>query len=341
MKHSHWLSLLFKVAMSSALFQSCRGSDGSVRQPSSVREAISPQSQPSRLGLASGMNLSLDSLPLTGKSSRPVWSGDWWPNATGGTSRRTGAEDSPMEKYDKALGQGSLATDWERKSSGASAGVSWAGHCNGLAGAGINQPEPKKAVTYNGVTFTPQDIKGLLVEAYQGVERVSLVGNRCQSAPSTGPYGRFTDAACRSLNPGALHVILANALGLHGEPFIVDIAANEQVWNYPVVSFSTKWEPIDRLRALALIGIPGASYLPNPDAVVFAHARTSLQLADGTRKEYEYVIEGDANDHVTGGEWVGQSKVDHPNFAWMMRSPNAENPYLNISVILDIARASF
>lgn len=74
-------------------------------------------------------------------------------------------------------------------------------------------------------------------------------------------------------------------------------------------------------------------YVPNPDAVYFRHIKMSLKYVKESPDEldgyltpyigrylgtdlYEYILELDANGKIIGGEWVGQSKTNHPDFFW-------------------------
>ena len=62
--------------------------------------------------------------------------------------------------------------------------VSWWGSCDAVALAGMLFEEPKKSVTIDGVTFSPQDIKGLLVlTASSQAGRDNFVGERYNGAP--------------------------------------------------------------------------------------------------------------------------------------------------------------
>lgn len=64
--------------------------------------------------------------------------------------------------------------------------VGWWGSCDKVARAGILFEEPKKDVTLNGVTFTTQDIKGLLtVLADSQGGGSDFVGNRYDANPDT------------------------------------------------------------------------------------------------------------------------------------------------------------
>jgi hypothetical protein len=57
--------------------------------------------------------------------------------------------------------------------------VSWWGSCDLVARAGLLFDEPKKDVTVDGITFTPQDIKGLLTILASGEgDGTEMIGNR-------------------------------------------------------------------------------------------------------------------------------------------------------------------
>ncbi len=302
---------------------------------SQLQERIDQRNEPSRLGVGGEFVHHLRSLPESGSSSRSVWSGNWWPMSAGGTG-------NAMRKYDAATGNQQRAETWERAAAAPLASVSWAGHCNGLAAAGINDAEPKRSVTYGGQTFTPDDIKAMLVEKWQGVDRVTLVGGRCNDTPATDAQGRITRPACRDINPGALHVVLGNMLGLRREPLVLDITAGDQVWNYPAVSYRATLERVDLATANALTqGSGNGGYAWDPEATQFMKVHMVVGLARGHGDMVlDYILEG-KNNQITGGEWIGASKTTHPDFAWTTRNPAAENPYLDISKVDDIARLSY
>ena len=83
----------------------------------------------------------------------------------------------------------------------------------------------------NGVTFSVTDIKALISLAYDKGSSSVLLGTRCNldldaeedgitydayGRPETyvGPDGQVVD--CKDTNPGSLHVVLANRIGLMG-----------------------------------------------------------------------------------------------------------------------------
>ena len=314
---------------------------GTNRESSSAKEAINAANDPARLTAGISFDRDPDNYPQSGSSDLPVWTGNWWPLAQGGTAARNGSGLSAMEKYDAATGGNSRATNWELHSGDSSVGVSWAGHCNGLAAAGINEKEPTQSVNYHGVVFSPENIKALLVERWQNGNGIPLVGSRCSSPPTVGNYGRYAESGCRDFNPGAFHIILGNMLGIRGKPVIFDIQANEQVWNYPVVGYSFTQSVVTASQAMQAVGTSGGTYNLNPAAALFLQVKTRVKYVTGTVKTYDYIVEGDSSGKIIGGEWLGSSKTDHPDFAWTMSTPHVENPYINPDVIEEIAAASY
>ncbi|HUG70876.1 MAG TPA: hypothetical protein VMM76_24220 [Pirellulaceae bacterium] len=97
----------------------------------------------------------------------------------------------------------------------------WHGHCNGWTAAAIRHAEPQTSVTRNGVVFTPADIKGLLAEIYMYRDNEFLGGE--------------DDA----MNPGLLHVVLANWVGRGDHPVGIETAVGKEKWNYPLYAFKT------------------------------------------------------------------------------------------------------
>lgn len=108
-------------------------------------------------------------------------------------------------------------------------------------------------------------------------------------------------------------------------------------------------------------GAVPADYRFNDDAVRFYHVRTEVDyIAESPRTaggflgneidqytgtdHYEYVLEADAEGRLIGGEWVGTSKTDHPDFLWLPVSVNAHKPILgglvDRNVILELLAES-
>ena len=310
-----------------------------VENPSWVDELIKRGSGPERVpGATDDLILNLSDLPLIGEAP-DVWSGHWWPYSSGGLARKGPlGEKSPLERYDQVTNGSYLATEWELNQAGKLGAVSWAGHCNGLAAAGTMMAEPVRSVSYLGVDFSIVDIKALLVGLWQGGGEA--VGGRCRLArPKSTVGGRRIDPDCRSLNPGTFHIVVSNFLGRMALPVIIDIDPKEQVWNYPIRSYEvTLIEFVSRVRADMLVSEEEDVW--SSAATYFAHVMNEVTLATGKVISYEYVLEGDNDGNIIGGEWIRKSKKDHPDFIWRHQEPMPENPFLDRETILKIYQES-
>jgi len=299
---------------------------------SKLNEAIDYYNAPSRLADSQVSNV--DKLPLTGSSGISAWRGSWMPYSSGGTTVITA-------QYDRAVTQGSFpAWTWEQSQVTQFSGVSWAGHCNGLAAASIMAPEPKRSVTYRGVTFSAEDIKILLIELWQNAETI-VIGTRCSSPNPDTTNGRMTDSLCRDVNSGAFHLAVTNWLGVFKFPIIADYEAAEAVWNYPIIAYRvTKRAPLSALDAMYwLDGIKTNVYSYNSLARAWEYIVMEVTLTSGV-KSYEYILELDEQRNIIGGEWFRDSKRNHPDFLWRATAPRPENPYLDSATIQEIARQS-
>jgi len=261
-----------------------------------------------------------------------LWTGWWWPMSSRGTAYRRWGQKSPMGKYD--LATGSSAEQWEIRDSKVYAHVPWAGHCNGLAAAGIMLEEPKHSVTYRQVLFHVRDIKALLVEMWQGSGWI--IGDKCGES-TLDRHGRIREAECRDLNPGTFHLAITNWLGLFGKSVIVDMDNSEAVWNYAVASYKvlkSRW--MTPAEAASTMHADDTPYIYNQNAVDIVFVHTEISTINAGVRRYEYLLELDADGKVLGGEWYGASKKDHPDFIWRPQDSKSYNPHLNPDTIMEI-----
>jgi len=310
------------------------------QEMSSLKEPINSLNDPKWIpGSVSDLDYVLSNLPDSAKVTR-LWNGPWWPLSEGGTASTRYGRPSPLGKYD--LATGSNANEWERENAKKYAGISWAGHCNGLAAASIMVEEPTKPVKYNNVSFSVVDVKALVTEAWQGSG--FIIGDRCdRKAVTLDQYGRINETECRDVNPGTFHLALTNYLGLFGKAIIADMDNSEAVWNYPIEAYTvlikkplTKDEAAWHVQKAASSG-----YAYNADAIDFVYVKMSVSfLGFDAPKVYEYVLELDLKGKILGGEWLEKSKTTHPDFIWRPQDPRAENPNLNLDVINTIYKQS-
>jgi len=303
-----------------------------------LKEPMNSRNDPKSIpGHITNLEYVLNKLPNYGEVSR-IWSGPWWPLSDGGTSSTRYGSPSPMKKYD--LATGSNANSWEIENAKKYANVGWAGKCNGLASASIMTEEPTKQVYYKNVLFNPVDVKALLTEMWQGSGYI--VGDRCDKRVITyDQYGRINETECRDVNPATFHIAVANYLGLFGKALIGDKDPSEAVWNYPIKSYKVldkKW--ITKYEANYFIRKYNDVYAYNSEAVDFVYIKNEVTFLNFNPTHYEYVLELDQKGKILGGEWVNDSKKNHPDFLWRPQDPKAENPNIDIKVVNSIYRQS-
>ena len=298
-------------------------------------------------------------LPMQGSvpEDKKPHSGHWYP-----TTRQALNTTDVLIKYDKAFHNASQTNDyraysWERLHRNSP--VEWHGLCNGYAASSLRHREPLydvnvKTLSGEEILFTRKDIKGLLTGLYMGVRYRFLGGVRCEDDPKK-PLPPERRSACDDINPGLFHVVLANWIGLRNQAIIFDRNADEQVWNFPLYSFSSVAQPIKPAEAMKAIGEPALVYLKNSDAHKLLLVTTTITYADAVNEEeileatvdgneiYKYIIELDESGHIIGGEWAFESITEHPDFLWvplrpLYRGPDRANanPYLDIDTILQI-----
>ncbi len=226
----------------------------------------------------------------------------------------------------------------------------WFGLCHAWAPAAILEPEPLRPVVHNGIRFEVSDIKALLIACYNGTA-AHMVGSRSEARDLVlDDRGRAKKADDRDVNPGAFHVLLANLLGRDRRAFCEDRTANYEVWNQPIHEYRvTKLDEVSKAEAAELVQT-GGDYRFNDKAIKFYHVKTEVDYitessastrpnATGDGQEvtdpYEYLLEVDGEDDIIGGEWIGTSRSEHPDFLWL---PTGASRPISPFVVLDEVR---
>ncbi|KAG1698786.1 hypothetical protein DVH05_014740 [Phytophthora capsici] len=241
----------------------------------------------------------------------------------------------------------------------------WYGICHAWAPAALLEPEPNCAVDYNGVTFQPMDIKALVSEIYDGANLATVfTGARFYGSDSddkTDEYGRYTDSSRRDLGPGFMHVALANIIGRFNTSVVMDVTAGAEVWNQPIYSYKvlSKTEMTPNDAANQYFQVPTYPFNSAAQRIMYVETSVSWMVEtfeDGglvssgraatyeTSKTYKYLLELDNDYNVLGGEWVGESQSDHPDFLWFAKSrpdlslvTEVGLSYQNVRTLLDMA----
>lgn len=256
---------------------------------------------------------------------------------------------------------------------------SWWGLCHAWVPAAILEPEPVKAVTYNGVTFEVSDMKALMMMMYDR-SSTKFLGRRCNvknEEITRDEYGRIEQTECRDTNAGSLYLIVTNLLGRDKRSFAEDRTMDYQVWNQPVVGYEiTNKIELDEAAAAKLIDTDcdadGATceYVWNADAERFWEVLMRVQYiteSDATTEPlvpvidryirtdtYHMIVEADADGTVIGGEWISESveafpervhtpdsQATHADFLWLpLRAGYSANPSANLEKIRMLVRLS-
>lgn len=117
---------------------------------------------------------------------------------------------------------------------------SWFGHCNAWAAAAIIEPEPRRSVTVDGITFTGGDVKALITEGWMEIQS-SFWATRNNAHDTDEDRA---DVSFRDMTPAGFHILFADQIGLRDKSFVIDRYTGSQVWNQPVKAYRAKCEPL-------------------------------------------------------------------------------------------------
>jgi hypothetical protein len=233
----------------------------------------------------------------------------------------------------------------------------WWGTCHAWTPASLREPEPQHSVTVNGVTFDVDDIKALTQNIYDKTSAVML-GGRCNNQDITHDVNGSANDACSDANPGSMHVIMTNFLGLKQAPLIEDRTANYEVWNQPVLGFEiTKQAQISNTAANACVGqttnVRKWSY--NTSAAKLYEVRMTVTYLSESYPErepvgwinntqtddYHYILELNTEGKIVGGRYCTDSTNTHIDFLWSPTGNNApSNPNVDKAKVIDLLTKS-
>uniref|UniRef100_H3GZF6 Transglutaminase elicitor n=1 Tax=Phytophthora ramorum TaxID=164328 RepID=H3GZF6_PHYRM len=332
------------------------------------------------------METTLANLPTLGVHTPSPWPGPYWPTYQDSINVVwSSGEPSAAEKYATAFGLDvtdfmdkvsadngidsmsshtvcSSDSDCSSLTDGSSCAIradkssgycipTWYGICHAWTPAAMLEDEPQCAVTHNGVTFQPMDLKALLSDIYDGAT-VSTVftGTRYNGGTdTTDEYGRHSSDSYRDLNPAYFHIAAANLLGNLNATFIADVTAGSEVWNQPVRGFKVYEQTAMSLEDAAQTFYGLEEYPWNAAAKSIVYVKTRLSwifetYTDGplvssgkvdsytTGAYYYYLLEMDDAGAIIGGEWVYDSDDDHPDFIWFPKAKPAADTVTSIGL---------
>ncbi|HYI15869.1 MAG TPA: hypothetical protein VEX37_10795 [Thermomicrobiales bacterium] len=250
-----------------------------------------------------------------GRANKTPWSGPWWPFADGALPNLYDPGRA-LDKYDQYVqemyGHNPGARDWELNNH--YGGAMWWGHCHAWAAASISEPEPR-AVTKAGISFTQDEVEGLLTETYFS-PGWTVWGTQCnECAPTSRQYTDVT--------PAEFDAVIRNRMGKQGQNIIMDLDPGTQIWNYPAYKYARDSQVSGGVETVTMM-------------VTVATPQVNVK---GTRSEniiYTYVLEPGKD-----GYWTGHSVNDHPDFIWVknsrMTTGGNVNPQLDYQIVKEIA----
>jgi hypothetical protein len=302
--------------------------------------------------MAQGYITNIKTLPVEGATDfdgPKFWSGPYWPDKTSGINVRWNALDpelfsykkytkeelqtlseekleelSPSEKYDIYMGRYDYPLNTLVSKEVSETDPAWEGICNGwvIAALNHNEPTPKTLKNPDGISvpFGSTDIKGIISYYYARSEsHVDFVGLRCNFGDWTGG----SEGCDEDLNAGAFHIILTNKIGLKKEGFVLDVERWDQVWNQPVIGYSTSFSDPSSKEDITPTAARGTDYQVIATTVVYfvTEAGGHWDIIEGTdyqtygSKTYQYILELNEAHEIIGGEWVSEQR---PDFMWQM-----------------------
>jgi len=231
----------------------------------------------------------------------------------------------------------------------------WWGSCHAWTPASQLIPEPQHAVTLNGVTFEVGDIKAIIQNSFDQTSAVML-GGRCNDQTITHDVHGSANDACADVNPGALHVVMTNFLGINQLPLIEDKTANYEVWNQPVVGYQiTQQDKTTADAANKCVGNTGSAWSYNADATELYEVQMTVSYvyegSPGTTPigyhsniatdSYHYILEVGSTGKVIGGRFCTDSEQNHIDFLWSPTGQwNPSNPNVDVAKVKQLIKQS-
>jgi len=233
--------------------------------------------------------------------------------------------------------------------------ATWWGTCHAWAPAAMLVPEPQHDVTIGNVVFSVGDIKALIQNAFDSTSAIML-GGRCNAKEITHSPTVSANDPCSDLNPGALHVVMTNFIGINQLPLVEDRTANFEIWNQPVMGYDvTKQAKITATKANACVGATGNKWTFNTAAAQLYEVGMTVQYltessasatpvgsVDNIRTDrYHYILELNTAGKIIGGRYCTDSENDHVDFLWTPTGRfNPSNPSVNVAKVKELIAKS-
>ena len=251
--------------------------------------------------------------PTKGAADFQPWSGSYWPMREAQLIR------GPLTKYDAITGRNAVAEETRINPPDADLPV-WMGYCHAWAAASLLEAEPRRPTqavgrTGRAVPLSVGDQKGMLTACHTEDE-AHHYGVRFDDEPGDDP---------QDIYPDMLWQVLQNYVASQGVPIIIDTDAGTDIWNYPVFRYRVDYHPADNQgRYRAKMWLWAADDNVPLDYVGTKEA--GLTYTFEFRMLRGAVVAGSAR-------WTGESRTNHPDFAWYPYRQKSENPEIDQATV--------
>ncbi|MFW7379585.1 MAG: hypothetical protein ACOH5I_12300 [Oligoflexus sp.] len=254
------------------------------------------------------------------------WAGYWYPKYDQILHYSDASVTAKLDRIMDRLGHESKAQDFERNLLSGILPESWEGLCNAWSMASILVPEPKSTIYVQGEALEISDQKALLTKMHEN-SSVDLFGVRYN-----GDYS--TDGTYQDLRPEAFHKLFQTILGNKKQAFIIDEAADAEVWQKPIYKVEWFIAPDPDVADAYRVNAKAWKIEPRWSVSNLLTSRTDIGYHD-----YEYRLYIDPeflrqNNRlvVIAGEWLGTSRRNHPDYIVIPSydsQPRSFNPSIN------------
>lgn len=251
-------------------------------------------------------------LPVYAVQTDPIpWSGYWWPYRFGGLA--TGADyrgrPAPLEKYlmlTEGTTSGPLISWYLNRYYDPNALVWW-GLCPYFSRAAILDAYEILPSSEDNFVLRVGDKKGLLTLCHDFV---------------------LAEITASGRDPVTLHYWLLEYIGRQGKAFMADLDPGDEIWYFPVYAYEMQTIRTSMTESVT-VAISYADDGVHPDYM-------------GTKekgKKYTYTLSLNARSEITGGQWTGNSVIDHPAILVFPISTGPQCPYLDCTEVRRMAKS--
>lgn len=266
---------------------------------------------------------------------------------------------SPAEKFDLYKGDSNWTlTKLERDRTEVMTNkkiARWWGLCHAWAPATImyDSPDAIEVKGKNGqrIPFYASDMKALLTYNYHlappKAKKTQFMGSRCNvSLPKflkALTFGMLTEdrylnmvgnEECNDMDPGAVHIALANLIGVKKTGFVMDKTRGSEVWNQGVYAFKSVVDKTSKRRKFSWRGlkVTGKVYRIRTRVTwvnEIGHTKRRVNAKKGLRTlNYKYEIYTDEDGDIIGGKWLQKTR---PDFFWRIQDPGIHPMMVGLS----------